>query len=205
MGFGDGAKELMPNLVFDDAYEPNVFHAALGSDRVIFIENAQGPEIRGQAAGWWKNSLAEARSFVILPLCTNGQPAGFIYGDWDDTFPSIQLKPDRVLAAERLAGAGGQDGRTAPPDRSRHRVGHLLQRLLRRLAQLQHRLLHQAVLVGKTPVDRADRHAGALRHGRRGAGLQPTLHQQRDGRLDQLFAGFPAAFLLRRRRRGRFA
>jgi hypothetical protein len=28
---------------------------------------------------------------VILPLCTGGQPAGFIYGDWDDTFPSIQL------------------------------------------------------------------------------------------------------------------
>jgi hypothetical protein len=54
MGFGDGVKALMPNLVFDDAYEPNVFHAALGSDRVIFIENAQGPEIRRQAAGWWK-------------------------------------------------------------------------------------------------------------------------------------------------------
>jgi hypothetical protein len=38
-----------------------------------------------------EGTLADARSFVILPLCTGGQPVGFIYGDWDDTFPSIQL------------------------------------------------------------------------------------------------------------------
>ncbi len=91
MGFGDGVKELIPQMVFDDGYEPNVFHASLGSDRVIFIENAKDPKFAAKLPSWWKNSLADARSFVILPLCTGGQPAGFIYGDWDDTFPSIQL------------------------------------------------------------------------------------------------------------------
>ena len=91
MGFGDGVKELLPSMVFDDAYEPNVFHASLGSDRVIFIENARDPKFAAKLPEWWKNSLADARSFVILPLCTNGQPAGFIYGDWDESFPAIQL------------------------------------------------------------------------------------------------------------------
>jgi HD-like signal output (HDOD) protein len=91
MGFGDGVRELMAAMTFDDAYEPNVFHAALNSDRVIFIENAKDPKFAGKLPDWWKNSLSQARSFVILPLSTHGQPAGFIYGDWDESFPSIQL------------------------------------------------------------------------------------------------------------------
>ncbi|RJG26392.1 HDOD domain-containing protein [Massilia cavernae] len=91
MGFGEGAADLIPVLRFDDTYQPNVFHAALNSDRVIFIENAKDPKFAAKLPNWWLSSLSDARSFVILPLCANGQPAGFIYGDWDDSFPSIQL------------------------------------------------------------------------------------------------------------------
>ena len=93
MSFGEGVRELLPSMVFDDAYQPNVFHAALNSDRVIFIENARDPKFAAKLPQWWKATLSEARSFVILPLCTNGQPAGFIYGDWDDSFPVIALNP----------------------------------------------------------------------------------------------------------------
>jgi len=89
--FGEGTKDLLAALTFDDAYEPNVFHAALNSDRVIFIENARDAKFAAKLPLWWKSSLAEARSFVILPLSANGQPAGFLYGDWDDSFPPIQL------------------------------------------------------------------------------------------------------------------
>jgi HD-like signal output (HDOD) protein len=91
IGLGDGAKNLQPNLVFDDTYEPNVFFAALGSDRVIFIENARDPKFASKLPGWWKGALGSARCFVIIPLCTHGEPVGFIYGDWDDRFPSVFL------------------------------------------------------------------------------------------------------------------
>ncbi|MGJ9416270.1 HDOD domain-containing protein [Massilia sp. CMS3.1] len=91
MGFGAGAKSLMPNLSMDDAYEADVFHAALTSDRVIFIENARDPKFAAKLPGWWRGTLSEARCFVVIPMCMNGQPVGFIYGDWDDSFPSINL------------------------------------------------------------------------------------------------------------------
>jgi HD-like signal output (HDOD) protein len=91
MGFGNGARALMPNLSFEDAYEADVFHASLTSDRVIFIENARDPKFAAKLPGWWRGTLSEARCFVVIPLCLNGQPVGFIYGDWDDTFPSISL------------------------------------------------------------------------------------------------------------------
>lgn len=93
MCLGDGVREHLPSMNFGDAYEPNVFHAALSSDRVIFIENAADPKFAAKLPVWWRDTLSDARSFVILPLCSNGQPTGFLYGDWDDSFPAIHLSP----------------------------------------------------------------------------------------------------------------
>ena len=122
MGFGAGTKVLLPNLAFEDGYEADVFHAALASDRVIFIENAQDPKFSSKLPLWWKGTLSEARSFVVVPLCLNGQPVGFIYGDWDDTFPSVSLNPTEfallndlralvVRTVERRAGVEVAAGR----------------------------------------------------------------------------------------------
>ncbi|HEX8602724.1 MAG TPA: HDOD domain-containing protein [Pseudoduganella sp.] len=91
MCFGNIPKDRMAAMAFDDAYQANVFHAALSNDRVIFIENARDPKFAAKLPEWWQAGLAQASSFVILPLSSNGQPAGFLYGDWDDTYPPIAL------------------------------------------------------------------------------------------------------------------
>ena len=91
LALGENAKALQPNLTFDDTYEANVFHAALSSDRVIFIENAHDAKFAAKLPGWWNGTLSEARCFIVIPLCAHGQPAGFIYGDWDDTYPQVIL------------------------------------------------------------------------------------------------------------------
>lgn len=91
LGFGDGVAARLAQMAFDDAYQPDVFHAALGSDRVIFIDNPQEPKFAARLPAWWNASLAGARSFVILPVCCHGRPAGFIYGDWDQGYPPFTL------------------------------------------------------------------------------------------------------------------
>ncbi len=91
ISLGQNIRDMQTRMEFSDTYEPNVFHAALSSDRVIFIENARDPKFAAKLPAWWKDTLPDARSFVILPLSSNGQPTGFIYGDWDDSFPPIQL------------------------------------------------------------------------------------------------------------------
>lgn len=93
LGFGEGVAERLAQMVFDDAYEANVFHASLNSDRVIFIDNPHEPRFAAKLPAWWTSTLTGARSFVILPICCAGQPAGFIYGDWDESFPPISLSP----------------------------------------------------------------------------------------------------------------
>lgn len=104
MGFGEGVTELIPGMVFDDQYEPNVFHASLSSDRVIFIENALDPKFAAKLPVWWTASLANARSFVVLPLCSSGQPMGFIYGDWDPSFDTISLNQTEFALLNDLRG-----------------------------------------------------------------------------------------------------
>ena len=68
-----------------------MFHVALASDRVIFIENAHDAQVAAKLPGGWKGTLSEARCFIVIPLCAHGQQAGFIYGDWDDTYPQVIL------------------------------------------------------------------------------------------------------------------
>jgi HD-like signal output (HDOD) protein len=104
LGLGEGSKAMLPHLVFDDAYEPNVFHASLGSDRVIFIENARDAKFAAKLPGWWKGTLSEARCFVVIPLCAHGQPAGFIYGEWDDSFPQVTLSQTEFSLLNDLRG-----------------------------------------------------------------------------------------------------
>ena len=94
MGFGDGVRALMPAMSFPDSYEPDVFHAALDSDRVIFIDNARDPKFAAKLPAWWKDTLADAPGFIILPVCARGQPAGFIYGEWDERIASLTLGPE---------------------------------------------------------------------------------------------------------------
>ena len=91
MSLGAGVQQFMAQMTFHDAYEADVFHAALNSDRVIFIENAKDSKFAAKLPQWWRNTLPDARSFVVLPLSANGQPTGFIYGDWDGSFASIEL------------------------------------------------------------------------------------------------------------------
>jgi len=104
IGLGQGARALLPELWFSDTYEPNVFHAALSNDRVIFIENAHDPRFAAKLPGWWKAKLAAGRSFVILPLVANGQPAALLYGEWHAGTQAVALGADEFSLLNDLRG-----------------------------------------------------------------------------------------------------
>lgn len=102
MCFGEGVQELMPRLQFDDAYQPDVFHAALANDKMILVENAQAPGFVNKLPRWWKEVLPTARSFLVLPLTVNHQPAGFIYGDWDRSVSIVKIDAAEIPPLNEL-------------------------------------------------------------------------------------------------------
>lgn len=102
MGFGEGAQELLPRLVFDDAYQPDVFHAALANDKMILVENARDPGFVNKVPRWWKEALPMVRSFMVLPLSINRNPVGFIYGDWGMIKPEARVEQAEIVPLNEL-------------------------------------------------------------------------------------------------------
>lgn len=102
MYFGDVMQEMLPHLVFGDAYQPDVFHAALANDKMIFIENAQDPAFASKVPRWWRQAFPTVRSFMVLPLTVNRQPIGFLYGDWNGSRPSAKITQSEAALLDEL-------------------------------------------------------------------------------------------------------
>ena len=99
---GDGTQEVASRLTFDDAYQPDVFHAALANDKMIFIENAQDPKFAGKLPRWFKDALPTAHSFMILPLTVHRHPIGLIYGDWDIALAAARINHPEIVPLDQL-------------------------------------------------------------------------------------------------------
>jgi len=102
MCLGDGVQELLPRLYFSDAYQPDVFHAALANDKMIFVENAREQTFLNKLPRWWKEVFTTSASFIVLPLSVNRQPIGFIYGDWDKNVAPARIEPGEVVPLNEL-------------------------------------------------------------------------------------------------------
>jgi HD-like signal output (HDOD) protein len=101
MSFGADVQALAARLVFSDAYQPDVFHAALANDKMVCVKDASDPAFRAKLPRWWKDAFPAVRSFIVLPLTVNRHPVGFIYGDWDDAAP-VALEQSEILALNEL-------------------------------------------------------------------------------------------------------
>ena len=101
MCFGEDLEHLAPRLVFNDAYQPDVFHAALANDKMVCVKDACDPAFRAKLPRWWKEAFPTVRSFIVLPLTVNRHPVGFIYGDWDDALP-VALEQGEIAALNEL-------------------------------------------------------------------------------------------------------
>jgi hypothetical protein len=85
LGFGPAIEPLLPRLRFAEAFAPDVFHLAVTNSVGIFIENARDPKIVTRLPDWFRNTLPNARAFVLLPVVVNNVPVALLYGDWTNT------------------------------------------------------------------------------------------------------------------------
>ena len=102
MWFGEGVEEIAPRLAFADAYQPDVFHAALAADKIIFVEYALDAAFVNRVPRWWREALPMVRSFMVLPVTVERQAVGFIYGDWDLAKPEAKIEQAEVLLLNEL-------------------------------------------------------------------------------------------------------
>ena len=99
---GEGKQGATARLSFEDAYQPDVFHAALANDKMIFIENAHDPKFASKLPRWFKDALPTAHSFMILPLTVQRHPVGLIYADWDLALADARIDQPEIAPLDQL-------------------------------------------------------------------------------------------------------
>lgn len=102
IGFGPDAKALMPSLAFNAAYEPHVFHAALSRDVAIYIEDAQAPSLADKIPHGWRDTMKDARSFLLVPLTMQGRPFGLLVGAWDHPAGAVRVTPEEMAPVNEM-------------------------------------------------------------------------------------------------------
>lgn len=81
VSFGDGHAERQRGFVFPAASSRDLFHLAMENNADLMIEDATSQKIRELLPAWHKGLLADARSFIVLPLVVNKVQVGLFYAD----------------------------------------------------------------------------------------------------------------------------
>ncbi|QGZ56125.1 HDOD domain-containing protein [Paraburkholderia acidiphila] len=98
-GFGPHMGDVLPELSFSAAFQPDVFHLAIANKVGIFIENARDAKILARLPGWYRSRFDDTRAFVLLPVGAPGvEPVALMYGDW-----LMNQEPRRISQKEMSA------------------------------------------------------------------------------------------------------
>lgn len=82
LGFGNLAPEVLPKLVFPEAYAADVFHLSLANKADVFIQEITSNTTAPSIPAWFRETLPDVGAFILLPLVFNDRAVGLIYADW---------------------------------------------------------------------------------------------------------------------------
>ena len=101
-GLGEGANARLPQLTLDQAFQPDVFHAVLKSEKVMFVPDTRAVNLKGKLPSWWLSALGDAHSICILPLHLNRTALGFLYVDWLSPAGAPRMDAQRLHILTRV-------------------------------------------------------------------------------------------------------
>ena len=104
-GFGQDATEVAKRFNFPLTFAPDIFHVALKQGVDVIISDTHDEKIAARIPEWFHKGVA-AGSFVIFPLCINGNPLAMIYADREHAgqivIPEKELSLLRTLRNQAL-------------------------------------------------------------------------------------------------------
>ncbi|WP_179404771.1 HDOD domain-containing protein [Burkholderia guangdongensis] len=103
VGFGPGVEAALPRLRFDERFEPDVFHLAIGNSVGIYIEQAREPKMLRRLPAWYRDAFDDAHAFVLLPVRAGASTVALLYGDWAGAAPPRKIEPHEMALLNALA------------------------------------------------------------------------------------------------------
>ncbi|WP_019450277.1 HDOD domain-containing protein [Cupriavidus sp. BIS7] len=102
LGFGEGMREVLPALSFEEGFVPDIFHFAGLSDRPLLIEDTTDAEMARRLPRWYREALPDARSILLAPVKIRNRCIAMIYGDWGTARAPAGLGETEIGAVDEL-------------------------------------------------------------------------------------------------------
>jgi HD-like signal output (HDOD) protein len=103
VSFGEDDARRQAGFVFAAAPSRDLFHLAMENDADLMIADAAGAKIRDLLPAWHKALLADAQSFIVLPLVVGKVQLGLFYADRAAPAPE-GVPPDETALIKALKG-----------------------------------------------------------------------------------------------------
>ena len=103
VSFGADDARLQAGFTFPVAPSRDLFHLAMENDADLMIADAASPKIRDLLPAWHKALLADAKSFIVLPLVVGKVQLGLFYADRAEPAPE-GVPPDETALIKALKG-----------------------------------------------------------------------------------------------------
>ncbi len=102
---GSLVPEILPKLIFPEAYTADVFHLSLANRSDVFIQSVASTR-QSSIPDWFRAALPDAGAFILLPMVFDDKTIGLIYADWrggennmidPDEFVSLGMLRDQLM------------------------------------------------------------------------------------------------------------
>ncbi|MGO4413809.1 HD-like signal output (HDOD) domain, no enzymatic activity [Cupriavidus sp. OV038] len=102
LGFGEGMRDKLTALSFEEGFVPDVFHFAGLADKPLLIEDAFDPSIAHRIPRWYRDAMPDAKSILLAPVRMRNRCIALIYGDWGATRCAWELGEPELNAVDEL-------------------------------------------------------------------------------------------------------
>ncbi|MDW3683974.1 HDOD domain-containing protein [Cupriavidus sp. CV2] len=85
VGFGEGMREKMEALSFEEGFVPDIFHFATIGNKPLLFEDSFDKEVAHRVPRWYREQMPDARSILLAPVMIKNRCVAVICGDWGPT------------------------------------------------------------------------------------------------------------------------
>lgn len=102
LGFGEGMREALPSLSFEEGFVPDVFHFAGLSARPLLVEDTFDAEVAHRMPRWYRDAMPDARTVLLAPVKIRNRCIAMIYGDWGNARMPVVIGEAELEAIDAL-------------------------------------------------------------------------------------------------------
>ncbi|CAG9185530.1 hypothetical protein LMG23992_05566 [Cupriavidus laharis] len=104
LGFGDGMRDKLEQLSFEEGFVPDIFHFAMIAPQPLLIEDLRDKGVSHRVPRWYRDAMPDTRSALLIPVKVRNRCVAMICGDWGATRVAGGLTDAELAAAGQLAG-----------------------------------------------------------------------------------------------------